>query len=42
MNRKKKITNKTLDKKIFKNTATSTKKINITPMSTRGGTRLWE
>ncbi len=39
-NKRKKIKNQNLDKKIFRNTASSTKKINITPMNTRGGTRL--
>lgn len=33
-------TKKTKDKKIFKNTATNTKKINIMPKVQRGGIRL--
>lgn len=33
-------TKRATDKKIFKRTAASTKKINISPKSMRGGTRL--
>lgn len=33
-------TNKKVDRKIFKNTASSTKKINVSPKSMRGGIRL--
>lgn len=33
-------TNKNIDKKIFKNTANKTKKINLNPTVMRGGIRL--
>lgn len=39
-NKKIPITNQKKDNGKFKRTAIKTKKINITPMSTRGGTRL--
>ena len=34
-------TNKKTDTRIFRNTAATTKKINITPSNMRGGIRLW-
>ena len=35
-------TNKRKDKKIFKRTAQTTKKINLAPKTMRGGTKLWQ
>lgn len=40
MSVRKKITNKSKDEKIFKNTASKSKKINIDPAPMRGGIRL--
>lgn len=37
---RKTITNKSKDRKIFRQTATKTKKINIAPVAMRGGIRL--
>lgn len=37
---KNKNTRKTVDKKVFKRTAATTKKVNISPKTMRGGTRL--
>ena len=34
-------TRKRVDKKIFKRTAASTKKMNVSPKPMRGGIRLW-
>ena len=40
MANREKIKDEKLDKKIFKNTANKTKKVNIDPIPMRGGTRL--
>lgn len=40
-NKKTIIKNEKADNAKFKRTAVKTKKINIQPMNTRGGTRLW-